>query len=70
MLFNTLCGFSLGVKFSFCPHVGWIKYWMAESCFLPEGQEKEFSLNYCIRRWTIHFPEERCLYPHTGNDPP
>lgn len=40
MLFNVLCGFSLGVKFSFCPSVGCVKYCMVESCFLPEGQEK------------------------------
>lgn len=42
MLFNTLCGFSLGLEFSFCPSVWWIKYCMVESGFLPEGQEKWF----------------------------
>lgn len=42
------------------------EYCMVESCFLPEGQEKWFSLNYYIRRWTTHSQEERCLYPHTG----
>lgn len=47
-----------------------MKYCIVESCFFPKNQEKWFSLNYCIRRWTTHSQEERCLYPHTGIYPP
>lgn len=46
-----------------------MKYCMVERRFLPEGQEKLFSLNYCIRRWTTHSQEERCLYLCTGMYP-
>lgn len=49
-----------------CPSI-WVDEILYDRELFSSWRPRElFALNCYIRRWTAHFQEERCWYPHTG----